>query len=150
MTTTHTPPEPISEERIDAVIREVHDRKSCLPDLVGMKDQWPEILRFARALIAERDAQWQARLDAVVEDVRVLREALAAGPTPGPWFVSTSGGSVYALHGCPGRNRFSALPQAGRRDDAPPEELAAVSRHIAACSPDRIARILNALEARNA
>lgn len=36
----------------DADIKRIHDQEACLPDLVGMKDQWPEILRFARAVLA--------------------------------------------------------------------------------------------------
>ena len=45
--------------------------------------------------------------------------------TRGPWHVSGSGPTVYALHGQPQRNRFSATMQAGRRADAPLLELVA-------------------------
>ena len=33
-----------------AQIEKIHDEESCLPDMVGMKEQWPEIVRFARAI----------------------------------------------------------------------------------------------------
>lgn len=52
--------------------------------------------------------------------------------TPGPWHVSASGPTVYALHGEPLRNRFTALVQAGRRDDAGCAELRANARLMAA------------------
>lgn len=47
----------------DADIRRVHDRDACLPDMVGGKDLWPDILGFARA---------------------IERAALAAQPHPAP------------------------------------------------------------------
>lgn len=65
----------------------------------------------------------------------------SARHTPGPWFVSTSVPTVFALHGSPARNRFSANLQAGRQDDAPLAELIANARLIAA-APD----LLEALE----
>jgi hypothetical protein len=52
--------------------------------------------------------------------------------TPGPWYVSVSGPTVYALHGSPARNRFSATVQAGRADDAQLPELLANARLCAA------------------
>jgi hypothetical protein len=60
--------------------------------------------------------------------------------TPGPWHVSGSGPTVYALHGQPQRNRFSATMQGGRRDDAPLLELVA-NATLCAAAPD----LLNAL-----
>ena len=60
--------------------------------------------------------------------------------TPGPWHVSGSGPTVYALHGQPQRNRFSANMQGGRRDDAPLLELVA-NANLCAAAPD----LLNAL-----
>jgi hypothetical protein len=53
--------------------------------------------------------------------------------TPGPLLVSESGETIYAIHGDPPRNRFFALVQAGRRDDAPNEELAANAARLALC-----------------
>lgn len=38
-------------ELTDEEIKRVHDHGACLPDLVGLKDQWPEVLRFARAVL---------------------------------------------------------------------------------------------------
>lgn len=40
----------------DDDIRRVHDQKACLPDMVGLKNQWPEIIRFAREVIAAHEA----------------------------------------------------------------------------------------------
>ena len=37
----------------DEQILRLHNTRACLPDMIGMKEQWPEILRFARAVIAE-------------------------------------------------------------------------------------------------
>ena len=45
--------------------------------------------------------------------------------TPGPWMLSLSGPTVYALHGETLRNRFSATAQGGQSDDAGPDELRA-------------------------
>jgi hypothetical protein len=35
-----------------AQIEKIHDEESCLPDMIGMREQWPEIVRFARAIEA--------------------------------------------------------------------------------------------------
>jgi hypothetical protein len=61
----------------------------------------------------------------------------AAKHTPGPWHVSISGPTVYALHSEPPRNRFTAHVQAGRSDDAGYEELLANARLIKA-APDML------------
>lgn len=63
--------------------------------------------------------------------------------TPGPWHVSGSGPTVYALHGQPQRNRFSATMQGGRRDDAQLLELVA-NANLCAAAPDLLAA-LNAM-----
>lgn len=55
--------------------------------------------------------------------------------TEGPWLLSSSGPTVYALHGNPPRNRFSTTLQSGRSDDAPHAELDANARLISA-SPE--------------
>ncbi len=68
---------------------------------------------------------------------------MSGAHTPAPWFVSSSGHSVYALHGEPPRTRFSALPQAGRRDDASADELAANARLMAA-APDMLTALRRA------
>jgi hypothetical protein len=71
-------------------------------------------------------------------------ELRARAATPGPWKCEQN--TVYVLHGEPARNRFSALVQAGRRDDAGPDELAANAAYIAACSPDRVLRLLEVVK----
>jgi hypothetical protein len=96
--------QPTSQEALtDADIKRVHDTRACLPDLVGMKDQWPEILRFARAVIdadrkaRQQEAQALARLwplferatkdlvftaeraGEVMADMNTLRAAIAKG-----------------------------------------------------------------------
>jgi hypothetical protein len=64
--------------------------------------------------------------------------------TPGPWLKSASGSTVYALHGNPPRNRFSAHCQAGRQDDASADELDANARLIAA-APELLQELKHAV-----
>lgn len=58
--------------------------------------------------------------------------------TPGPWLVV--GCTVYALHGEQPRNRFTALVQSGRRDDASWEEQIATA-HLMAAAPELLAAL---------
>jgi hypothetical protein len=98
----------------------------------------------------------------MTDDIKALRDALAAGPTPGPWRAETYQDhdgppecDDYAVQATP-----STTPRAWETlltmdwSDAPPRgnrfsraEAAATRDYIAACSPDRIARLLDALEA---
>jgi hypothetical protein len=73
------------------------------------------------------------------DDIRALREAIAAGPTLGPW---------TSMHACIGEQCVARL---NNHDVVPPKsvDLAHESidaRYIAAASPDRIERILAELE----
>lgn len=74
---------------------------------------------------------------------------MSAKPTPGPWLVSASGPTVYALHDQPPRNRFSALMQAGRRDDAQHAELMA-NAMLCAAAHDMLAALRAIYDRRNA
>jgi hypothetical protein len=47
----------------DEAIQSVHDHDACLPDLVGRTSQWPEILRFARAIERRCAARWGVQLE---------------------------------------------------------------------------------------
>jgi hypothetical protein len=66
--------------------------------------------------------------------------------TPGPWHAAQT--TVYALHGHPLRNRFSASVQGGRRDDAEWGELLANARLMAA-APELLEACRDALDAGN-
>lgn len=44
-------------ELTDDEIKRVHDHYACLPDFVGLKDQWPEVLRFAREVLCAARAK---------------------------------------------------------------------------------------------
>ena len=92
-----------------------------------------------------------------------VREALAAGPTPGPWSlktVPTSDGSCHKIGPFPSASRVHSETHAcvyaiGIRlgiDDSTPvaRELLANARLMAACSPDNIAAILAHVEAQKA
>ena len=73
------------------------------------------------------------------DDIRVLRTALADGPTPGPWE------SLPVGHGP------HYVARVNNREVVPPDacELAheiVDARYIAAASPDRIARLLDEVE----
>ena len=92
-----------------------------------------------------------------------VREALAAGPTPGPWSlktVPTSDGSCHKIGPFPSASRVHSETHAcvyaiGIRlgiDDSTPvaRELLANARLMAACSPDNITAILAHVEAKEA
>ena len=73
------------------------------------------------------------------DDIRILRTALAGGPTPGPWE------SLPVGHGP------HYVARVNNREVVPPDacELAheiVDARYIAACSPDRIERLLAEVE----
>ena len=73
------------------------------------------------------------------DDIRALRTALAGGPTPGPWE------SLPVGHGP------HYVARVNNREVVPPDacELAheiVDARYIAACSPDRIERLLAEVE----
>lgn len=75
----------------------------------------------------------------MIDDERIIREALQAGPTPGPWTPMPAGAGEQ----CVARvNNTEAVPPKG-------VELAHDSvdaSYIAACSPDRIERLLAEVE----
>lgn len=88
--------------------------------------------------------------------IKRIREALAAGPTPGPWSVETVPTSCGICH--------KVGPFPGKRPDYPPRhaclyadypipgnpadvELEANARYIAACSPANVRALLAAHDA---
>jgi len=82
------------------------------------------------------------------DDIKALREALEAGPTEGPWRV---GATDPLLFGVPRGNGSEPLgfvygPSHGENSDYGRRALATCA-YIAAASPDRIARLLDALKA---
>ena len=88
-----------------------------------------------------------------MDDIKALKEALEAGPTPGEWKLFDEPPNDMWLAG---RSIGAADPKDARRVcDAysiisPPEPGSmheANARYIAACSPARIARLLERLEA---
>ncbi len=75
----------------------------------------------------------------MTDDERIIRDALAAGPTPGPWTPMPAGAGEQ----CVARvNNTEAVPPVGV--DLAHESVDA--SYIAACSPDRIERVLAELE----
>lgn len=68
----------------------------------------------------------------MTDDERIIREALQAGPTPGPWAHDGQGGWLIL-----GPEHWQAAARAYKRETAD---------YIAACSPDRIERVLAGLE----
>jgi hypothetical protein len=77
----------------------------------------------------------------MTNDERILREALEAGPTPGPWMHLFGDRLVYTIleDGCRG------MPVVGVDSLGGARSLWTL-RHVAACSPDRIARLLDEIE----
>jgi hypothetical protein len=80
------------------------------------------------------------------KDLAAIKAAIAAGPTPGPWAVNG-----YARNSLPhirsakdGRYVMDAAPRGTKRSGRCRQDTDAA--YIAACSPDRIARILAELE----
>ena len=80
-------------------------------------------------------------------DIEALRQALAAGPTPGPWNACewvwqehTGDTSACGISVAVGQNETVIQTTAMEGDSE------ADVRYIAAASPDRIARLLDALE----
>ena len=108
----------------------------------------------------------------MTDDIATIRAALAAGPTPGPWHVDTmlnegeygnngpdtrSGFDSYVLIDDDGLALADSLNRAGMASEVVECDEAAWDERakrdfdfIAACSPDRITRILAALEAAQA
>jgi hypothetical protein len=91
------------------------------------------------------------------DDIRALKEALAAGPTPGPWIDDRHEKAVYPY------TQVRAPNDRGARDVVMDVRLSDIgsfcctvgkseqewvnAAYIAAASPDRIARLLDRLEA---
>lgn len=92
----------------------------------------------------------------MTDDERILREALAAGPTPGPWvddlesYQSASDVTVYSE--ARGELDYVVnIGHCGNETDADGNYIAfdasAINaRYIAACHPDRIERLLAEVE----
>lgn len=75
----------------------------------------------------------------MTDDERIIREALAAGPTPGPWNPMPA----YAVEKCVARiSKTEVVPPSGV--DLAHESVDA--HYVAACSPDRITRLLAEVE----
>lgn len=92
----------------------------------------------------------------MTDDIKAIRDALAAGPTPGPWEQKEpeEDKQYLRIRGRRLGGRFKianvAAPKIAlldselqSREDA---ESAANAAYIAACHPERIARLLDALE----
>ena len=73
-------------------------------------------------------------------DIKALRQALAAGPTPGPWHAY-----VHPLQPAELNGRVDVVG-AHEDDDVAENATRENALFIAAASPDRIARLLDALE----
>ncbi len=74
------------------------------------------------------------------DDIKAIRGALAAGPTPGPWHAYIHPLQPHELDG------RADIVGANRDDDVAENSPHKNAAYIAACSPDRIARLLDALE----
>lgn len=92
----------------------------------------------------------------LADDVRVLRAVINAGPTPGPWGAANFGPAYQQLKIVPRYERLPARPA----NAAPPysqvavvphdqrmpwEQAVATAEFISACTPERIARLLDRL-----
>lgn len=84
----------------------------------------------------------------IADDIAALRAALAAGPSPGPWkvwrgmtrtSVEASTGHLCALTTRRGNGYTGAVARTR-------EQMVADGEYIAACEPDRIRRLLDALD----
>lgn len=90
---------------------------------------------------------------ALDDDVRVLREAMAAGPTPGPW-STISRGAYWGEEEADVRDADEQdvagaefVQPIGDNDTTRGQLWAKDARYIAAAGPDRIARVLDAMDA---
>lgn len=88
----------------------------------------------------------------LIDDVRVLRAALAAGPTPGPW-STISRGSYWSEEEADVRDADGSdvagaefVQPIGDNDTTRGQLYMRDAAYIAAASPDRIARVLCRLE----
>ena len=93
------------------------------------------------------------------DDIKALREAIAAGPTPGPWEQRTffdhdgppSCDDIQVCASTPNGRYSSALLTMDwcgkpREFEFERESAQSTAAYIAAASPDRIARLLDALD----
>lgn len=81
----------------------------------------------------------------MTDDTKLLRDAIAAGPTPGPWTYFYK--HKYNEHHVSVPLQGQSFKLALFEDGCPTERPAADAAYIAAASPDRIARLLDRLEA---
>lgn len=87
------------------------------------------------------------------EDIAALRDALAAGPTPGPWAAlpEEDGVKYVRIRGTRLGTTYKIANAMLPAYENPPafalKESRANAALIAACHPERIARLLDALEA---
>lgn len=79
-----TPQQPELPALPESVIRRIHDREAFIPDMVGLRDLWPEILKFGNAVaqaavLADRESRipdgW------VLVPVEPTREMMEAAPS---------------------------------------------------------------------
>ena len=86
----------------------------------------------------------------MTDDIAAIRAALAAGPTPGPWLAVDvrEMGELQQFGIICERDPLGtkAMDIAAVWKRGGPKKSEANARLIAACSPDRIARLLDALE----
>jgi hypothetical protein len=108
----------------------------------GFKDaQWRDMRAIVKAVAAIRGYSM------INNDIKELREALEAGPTPGPWhdFALLSGSENHRGYGISSAQKWRLASVAPVDTDG--KEGGANAKLIAAASPDRIARLLDALKA---
>ena len=76
--------------------------------------------------------------------IKRLREAIAAGPTPGPWFHAYDFGQIGSVENAAGHVILQAQQTAPGREDVDRRNKTAA--YIAAASPDNIAALLDRLD----
>lgn len=83
-----------------------------------------------------------------MDDIKAIRDALAAGPKPGAWAPGNTDPLLFGVrHGC-GTEPIGFVYGPARAEASDyGRQCLATAAYIAACHPERIARLLDALEA---
>ena len=91
------------------------------------------------------------------DDIKAIRDALAAGPTPGPWNAVSRGEFWHETEGDVRKTDTTAIIEddivgaefvqpIGHNETTRGQVWLRDAQYIAACHPERIARLLDALE----